>query len=205
MSMTDPSDIEEGTKIVRRHSVYYMQGVDGDEVCLLTRYGGHKQEVTETLARFAQDLQDGTAVIHPLCAYCDLSVDPEDAIDGDCVGFDGPLHYTCWRQHATVQERCEAEAERPSGNYMASEALRADGDPTDHLLSVIGNPARGLSDRHEAEALLTHAVDTETIMEASVRCPNCYEGEAFYIDPTTGDVTCHCGQLMQSGGSGGDE
>ena len=179
-----------GTKVVRLLQVYRVQEVGEDEVRLTTQHAGREQEVTETRRRFDRDLAEGVAVVHPDCTHCGLPVDPAE-------GEDGPLHYECWFQQASVAERCAAEVERPGGNHLAAEALRADSSPRSDLLEVVGDPARTLHDRNDAEALLTHAVDTGTLVEALVRCPECLEGEVFEMNSATGAVTCHCGHPMK--------
>lgn len=179
-----------GTKVVRLHEVYHVAEVGEDEVRLRRQYAGQEQEVLETRQRFDAERQAGRAVVHPDCTHCGLPVDPAEAEAG-------PRHYECWFQHATVAERCEAEVDRPAGNRLASEALRADSSPRAHLLAVVGDPARSLHDRNDAEALLTHAVETATLLEALAECPECGEGEVFHVDPETGAVSCHCGTQMQ--------
>lgn len=190
---------EPGTKLVRLGRVYHVVAVGEDEVRLRRLYAGAGQEVTETRQRFDRDLAEGVAVVHPDCAYCGLPVDPAEAEDGASVGLTGPVHYGCWYQHASVAERCQAEVEQPGGNRMASEALRADEAPQEYLLGVLGDPARSLHDRTDAEMLLTYAVDTSTIIDAQVQCPECLEGEVFHMDPSTGAVSCHCGHPMKPG------
>jgi hypothetical protein len=187
-SMTTQTSPAPGQKWVRLHRHYTILAVEDGIVTMQT--GAQNQTVKETVTRFTEEAQAGRAVHHPECDYCGLPVDPAE-------GEPGPLHYECWFQHATVQERCEAEADRPGGfRSMAAEALRAD-DPRGHLLDVIGDPARSLHDRNDAEHFLTYAVSTSEILDAQVRCPNCREGEAFQMDPATGAVHCHCGELLK--------
>ena len=178
---------EPGQKWVRCHMSYEILEVEDGIVTMCDRFD--KTTVEETVKRFREEIKAGRAVHHPECEHCGLTVDPKEARSG-------PLHYGCWFQNATVQERCEAEVEQPGGNLMAAEALRSD-NPQEYLLNIIGNPARSLHDRTEAENLLTRAISTSEIIDAMIRCPNCLEGEAFEMNPTTGAVHCHCGELLK--------
>ena len=153
--------------------------------------GISKRVNEETLTKFFKEAKDGNITHHPECTHCGLSVDPDEAKGG-------PLHYGCWFENASVQERCETEAERGVGNRIASEAINSSEDPRQYLFDLIGNPVRSLHDRNDARHLLNHAVPSDKIIEAAVRCPQCREGETFEIDPGTGEVHCHCGKLLKS-------
>lgn len=185
--MTVDVEPEPGQKWVRLNVSYEILDVEDSVVTM--RDCRYKRTVEETVERFRDEVEAGRAVHHPQCENCGLPIDPDEKRPG-------PLHYDCWFETATVHERCEAETARPGGNMMAAEALRSD-DPRAHLLSVIGNPARTFHDRTDAENLLAGAVSTRELIEASVRCPNCREGEAFEMDPQTGAVRCHCGELLK--------
>lgn len=188
--MTAQTNPESGQKWVRCHQHYEVVAVEDGIVKMSKTYAGSELIVEETLTRFQEEVEAGRAVHHLECIYCGLTVNPDNAAEE-------ALHYRCWFQNASVKERCEAEVNRVGGNRLASEALRADEDPREHLLKVIGDPARTFHDRTDAENLLTHAVSVKEISDASVLCPNCREGEAFEMDPTTGAVHCHCGELLQ--------
>lgn len=178
---------------------YCVLGVEDGVVRMERKIGDTAREVTETVERFVSEVESGRVIHHPPCAYCGLSYDPAD--HGD---HGEPLHYECWYQLASVVERCEAEADRPGGmDRLATEALRS-GDPTAFLLGVLGDPARPLYDRCDAERLLSGAVSSGEIVNAQVRCPECYEGEAFRMDPETGAVSCHCGHVLKAGEGAGD-
>lgn len=151
------------------------------------RHGGQSREVSETLERFEEEVAAGRAVLHPECPNCGLPGDPEETVDG--------MHYGCWLEGAGVRERCVAESERH--NRLASEALRADAPAEEHLLDVVGDPARPLHDRNDAQVLLSGAVPTRELLDALAECPECGEGEVFPMDPATGEVTCHCGVVMR--------
>ena len=189
--MTTATDPEPGQKWVRYHRSYEILDVSDGIVTMhdRSRPESYPQPVEETLERFREEAEAGRLVLHLTCENCGLWIDPEEV-------WEGPLHYECWFEQATVRERCEAETNRAGGDIIASEALRS-GDPREHLLGVIGDPARSFHDRVDAENFLTHAVSTREIIDASVRCSNCLEGEAFEMNPTTGEVRCHCGELLK--------
>ncbi len=179
---------EPGQKWVWRYTHYTILDVDSGVVTM--QDGLIDQKVEETVTRFVEEAEAGRAVHHPNCTNCGLPVDPDE-------GRDGPLHYECWFEQATVRERCEAETDRSGGDRMAAEALRSD-DPRAHLLNVAGDPARTLHDRTDAENLLSGAVETSELLDAVIRCPSCLEGEAFEMNPYTGAVLCHCGELLKA-------
>lgn len=185
--MTVQTRPEPGQTWVRLHTTYEVLDVTDGIVSMEDRK--YQQTVEETIERFTAEVEAGRAVYHPACSNCGLPVDPED-------GKTGPLHYECWFEQADVTDRCEAEVERPGANRLAAEALRAD-NPKEHLLTVIGDPVRTLHDRIDAEHLLSGAISTRELLDAQVRCPVCGEGEVFEIDPPTGAVHCHCGELLK--------
>lgn len=184
--MTDNVTPEAGQKWVRLHMSYEILEVEDKTVRMKDHYNN---TVEETLDRFQEEVEAGRAVHHPPCENCQLPVDPE-------TGRSGPLHYGCWFERASVRERCESEVNHSGGSVMAAEALRSD-NAKEHLLSVVGDPARTLHDRIDAENLLSGAVPTSELLDATVRCPNCLEGEVFNMDPHTGAVRCHCGVLLK--------
>jgi hypothetical protein len=182
---------EAGQEWVRDYLPYTIKSVEDGLVKMRIR--SKKLDVEETLTRFREEVADGNLVHHPTCDYCRLPIRPEELRSNDEYDH---LHEGCWYQHASVRDRCEYDVATAGGSMMAAEALRAD-DPQAHLLGVLGNPARTLHERNDAEALLTHAVSVQELLDAEVRCPNCKEGEVFEMDPDTGDVYCHCGELLQ--------
>jgi hypothetical protein len=186
--MTSTPRPEPNQKWARNHWTYIILDVSEETVTM--REGLTKRTVEETRQRFDEEVAAGRAVLHPECTYCGLPVDPDE-------GRDGPLHYECWFEQASVRERCDAEADRAAGNRLATEALRSETSPRDHLLAVIGDPARTLHDRNDAELLLASAVSTREVLDAQVRCPSCREGEVFPMDPATGEVRCHCGEMLK--------
>lgn len=186
--MSDPPTPEPGQKWVRHNTHYTILAVTDDTVTMQT--GPNNHTVEETYERFTEEAAAGRAVLHPDCDHCGLPTDPDEARDG-------PLHYECWFEHATVRERCEAEVDRPGSNRIAAEALRADTNPRDHLLDLIGNPARNFHDRTDAEHLLSGAIPVSDLLDATARCPTCREEEYFDIHPTTGAVHCHCGEQLK--------
>jgi ribosomal protein S27AE len=187
--------MEPGTKIVRGAHRYRLVELTDDEAVMTTRHAGAELEVTETRGRFDEELEAGRAVVHPACDHCGLPVDPDGAMSDDEHDV---LHEGCWFEHASVRDRCVHESTKAGWpSSMACRALAADATPAEYLLGVIGDPARSFDDRCDAEHFLTYAVDTRTIIEHQVRCPNCGEGEVFPMDPGTGEVRCHCGELMK--------
>jgi len=180
--------LESGQKWVHRNRVYWITRVEEEQVIM--KSGMTNKEVSETITRFIEEANDGVAVLHKKCRYCGIEVNPEN-------GHDETLHYECWFEQASVKERCKAERNRSGGNRLASEAIQSDIEPKTHLLNVIGDPSRTSQNRYDAENLLTGSVPVEEIIEASVRCPSCNEGEYFEMSPETGEVRCHCGILLQ--------
>lgn len=180
-----------GQEWVRASTYYTIQTVEDGRVTMRVR--SKNRTVEEPLTRFRDAVANGTLVLHPECDYCSLSIRPDEVRSNDEYDH---LHEGCWYQHASVRERCEYDVETAGGSMMAAEALRSD-DPKEHLLGVIGNPARTQWERTEAEMLLSNAVSNRELIDAQVSCPNCREGETFDMKPETGDVYCHCGELLQ--------
>lgn len=178
--MTEPKP---GQVWVKNHTTYKILETSEDTLTLNEK--STQQTITKPRSQFLDN-----ATHHQSCTNCDLPVNPNEAPQRD-------LHYQCWYQQATVNERCEAEHDRATGNPLATRALNADKKPKQYLLDTISDPAKSHNERLNAEELLSGTIPTVQLLKHRAKCPNCKNEEYFEIDPDTGETYCHCGETLK--------
>jgi len=178
---------EPGDKYVRGIDHYRILEVDSETVRMTKTFAGQEVEVEVTRERFDEEVRDGNAVWHPECKNCGFTFNPNETHSG----VEQNLHYWCWYEQASVEQRCREE-----DTFVAKQASQTD-NAKQFLLNFIGNPAKSFHNRVDAENLLIGNVETSVLIEASVTCPNCRNGEQFRIDPGSGAVSCHCGEQLK--------